>query len=102
MIRIAICGRGDRVAPPAAPAVAAVSCGPINGQSYGAMNIRGGPADRPAASQADLNLGLRGWTQVKAPLGLIHLGGPPNDRSPRFPGLFGPGHMPRITAAYQV
>jgi hypothetical protein len=78
------------------------ACGLIGGQSYGAMNVRGGPSDRPAAAHADLNLGLRGWVQVNQPLGLTSVGGPTDDRSPRFPGLFGPSRMPRLTAAYQV
>jgi hypothetical protein len=87
-------------APPGSPA--GVTCQPIQGQTYGAMSIRGGPTNRPATEHADLNLGRRGWKPVNGGLALLNLGGPTDGNAPRFSGLFAPARSPRMIAAYQV
>jgi len=78
------------------------TCRPIQTQAYGSLAIRGGASAHPATEQADLNLGLRAWKSVNAPLALQSIGGPTDGNAPRFPSLFAPARVPRMTGAYQV
>jgi uncharacterized protein YraI len=90
-------------APTVTPTLAAVeACAPISGQSYGTLAITSAPTDRPAESNADLNLGLRGFASVDVPKALIELSGATDPNGPQLRGLFGDQRVPTVTGTYQV
>jgi uncharacterized protein YraI len=87
----------------AVPTPAAVeACAPIPNQKYGTLGIASAPTDRPAASHADLNLSLRGYTPVNTPKSLIDLSGSTDPSAPHLRDLFRDGRLPAIVRAYQV
>lgn len=64
--------------------------------------VAGGPIDRPAAINGDLNLALRGYTLATALPALIDIGGPTDDDPPQLATLFSPARRPAISAVYRV
>lgn len=62
----------------------------------------GPPTDRPAATNADMNLALRGYQPTQALLELIDVGGPTDDDAPQFDALFAPPRLPAFVGAWQV
>jgi uncharacterized protein YraI len=89
--------------PAATPTPATVeACAPIPGQSYGTLAITSAPTDRPAESNADLNLGLRGYAPVDVPKALIELSGATDPNAPQLRGLFADQRVPTVTGTYQV
>jgi len=60
------------------------------------------PIDRPAATNGDINLALRGYTATVAALTVIDVGGDVDDDAPQLDGLFAVPRLPTFQAAYQV
>lgn len=69
---------------------------------YVAIPVLGAPVDRPAESNGDLNLALRGYITATAPAELINLDGPTDSDPPQLAGLFGHTRMPEFVATYRV
>lgn len=66
------------------------------------LPIEGAPVDRPAATNGDLNLALRGYSATNAARNLIDIGGPTDDDAPQLAALFAPPRKPAILAVYRV
>lgn len=64
--------------------------------------IAGGPIDRPAAVNGDVNLALRGYAPTNAVAGLIDIGGPTDSDAPQLAAMFSPARKPVIAAVYRV
>lgn len=64
--------------------------------------IEGLPTDRPAASNGDVNLALRGYSTTTATRTLIDIGGPTDDDPPQLATLFSPARVPTLSAVYRV
>lgn len=79
---------------------AAQSCA-VAGQDYDSLYVAGPPTSIPAAENPDMNLGLRGYAPVIAPLKLVVLGPVHDPQAPQFPGMFSDNRLPRFSAAYQ-
>jgi hypothetical protein len=82
--------------------VAPYRCPTTSPAVYNAIPYEGNPTDRPAELHADLNLALRGYVPVAAPLFLISYDGGTDAGAPQMPGLFAGGRVPVFTAAYQI
>lgn len=78
------------------------ACATIAGESYASLPAKEGPPDRPAALQADLNLGLRGYQGTIAYTGFVDLGGDADPGAPQLPGLFWDNRTPNSKHVYQV
>ena len=87
---------------PALTSQTAGACAPIPDQKYGTLSIASAPTDRPAASHADLNLALRGYTPANAPKALVDLSGSADPGAPNLLGLFGDKRTPAVSGTYQV
>jgi hypothetical protein len=57
---------------------------------------------RPAASHADKNLGLRGYTPTTAPAALVDYGSGDPTQPPQLATLFGPARVPAFSAVYRA
>ena len=68
----------------------------ISGETYGALSVFSAPTDRPAAQHADLNLALRGYSSINAPLGLVDYTGIADVSAPQLSGLFADDRSPNI------
>lgn len=77
-------------------------CEPIPGASYGSAPTVGPVTDRPPAQHADLNVKLRGWSQVGGTLGLVDIPGPTDANAPKLNTLFTPDRVPGFSANYAV
>ncbi len=77
-------------------------CPSTSSAQYAAIPYEGPPSDRPPARHADLNLGLRGYAPVQAPLQLIDYGGAVDPLAPQMRGIFASARTPRFTSAHQV
>ena len=60
------------------------------------------PIDRPAATNPDLNLAIRGYVPITAPLALIDVGGDTDPHAPQLAAIFDPPRLPTFRAAHQV
>lgn len=60
------------------------------------------PIDRPAATNPDLNLAIRGYAPVTAALTLINVGGDTDPHAPQLAAIFDPPRLPTFRAAHQV
>jgi len=60
------------------------------------------PIDRPAATNPDLNLAIRGYLPITAPLVLLDVGGDTDPHAPQLAALFDPPRLPTFRAAHQV
>lgn len=67
-----------------------------------AVPVSGPPIDRPAPTNPDLNLAVRGYVATQADLHLIDVGGPTDNDPPQLANLFAAPRVPTFTAAYQV
>lgn len=68
---------------------------------YETLSIQGGPITVNPETDANLNLGYRGYKQTNAPLILVSYG-PVTDRSaPQFPAMFADNRVPVFSKAYQ-
>ena len=85
--------------PPAPPAP---TCPITSTRSYDLIPVSGAPADHPDYLHGDLNLSLRGWEPVDAPLQLVNYNGSADPNAPDLRGIFADGRVPAFTAAYQV
>lgn len=81
---------------------AAYICPATSERSYALVPVDGGGAEHPDALHADLNLSLRGYEPVDAPLTLIDVDGPADSDAPQLAGIFEDGRLPAFVAAYQV
>jgi hypothetical protein len=70
--------------------------------SYEALPVESRADNRPAATHADLNLALRGYTPTTASLALVDLNGDTDPQAPQLASIFSPTRLPSITAAFQV
>ena len=80
----------------------APACPTTSTRQYDLIPVGGAPADHPDYLHGDLNLSLRGWEPVDAPLVLKDYGGDTDDDPPNLRGIFGDNRVPAFTAAYQV
>lgn len=77
-------------------------CATIAGATFASLSVLPPPTDRSAARHADLNLNLRGYTDAKAPLGYVELGGPTDPAAPDLRTLFADQRLPGIAAVHRV
>jgi hypothetical protein len=73
----------------------------IPGQNYISMSISGPAVGVDPDQDPNLNLGVRGYAQVDAPLELVQLGPVHDVKAPQLPGLFADRRTPDFTATYQ-
>jgi hypothetical protein len=73
----------------------------VPGQTYGSLYVAGPPLDFPVAENADVNLGVRGYAPVDAPLKLVSYGPVTDPKAPQFAGMFADNRRPTFVAAYQ-
>lgn len=96
-------GGNGTVPPPADVFLPVVLLGPSEPpRTVDAVPVLGPPIDRPAATNPDLNLAVRGYAATEAELHLIEVGGPTDDDPPQLANLFSAPRVPTLTAAYQV
>ncbi len=88
--------------PSATPSPTAVVVAAPLGETYGTLAVLSGPIDRPADKQADLNLSLRGFSPIKAQLGLVDYTGNTDGGAPQLAGLFSDNRTPTFVNTYQV
>jgi hypothetical protein len=94
---------GTTPPPPATVFLPVVLLGPgTPPRTVDAVPVAGPPTDRPAATNPDLNLAVRGYVATEAELHLIEVGGPTDDDPPQLANLFSAPRVPTFTAAYQV
>ena len=60
------------------------------------------PVDRPAATNPDLNLAIRGYAPITAALALIDVGGDTDPNAPQLAAIFDPPRLPTLMRTYQV
>jgi len=77
-------------------------CPTYSNQTYNLIPIDGSPADHPDYLHGDLNLSLRGYSEVSETLGLIDYSGGTDSNAPQLSGLFEPNRFPGITSTHQV
>jgi hypothetical protein len=77
-------------------------CQPIPGASYATLPVYTPPPNPPAASNADINLEIRGWQQTNAYAGLVTYNGGSDPNAPQLNGLFTDNRLPVFSAVYQV
>ena len=77
-------------------------CRPIPDVTYDTLSVNGPPTDRPAEEHADLNLALRGYVPIEAPLGLIDYSGGGDGNAPQLVGLTADWRYPVIAHVYRV
>jgi hypothetical protein len=77
-------------------------CAPIAGVAYGTLPTAGAITDRPAATHADLNIKLRGWTPTTATLGLVDINGPTDTLAPQLYTLFADQRTPTFSENHRV
>lgn len=74
----------------------------VPGASYSAIPIASPPTGIPAAEHPDINLAVRGYEQVSAPLSLVEYGGGTDTNAPQLDTLFATPKVPNFTNAYQI
>jgi hypothetical protein len=77
-------------------------CAAITTTNYNVIPAQPPPTDRPAHLHADLNLGLRGYTDTTNTLGLVDYSGDSDAGAPQLPGLFVDNRVPTFTAVAKV
>jgi hypothetical protein len=82
--------------------VTSTGCSGSSSASFELLPVESSAIDHPARYHADLNLALRGYVQVNAPLEPILYNGQTAADPPRISGLFEPNRTPQIIAAYQI
>lgn len=60
------------------------------------------PVDRPAATNPDLNLAIRGYVSITAALTLIDVGGDTDLNAPQLAAIFEPPRLPTFARTHQV
>lgn len=78
-----------------------LDCG-VPGASYSSIPIASAPTTRPAAEHPDINLVIRGYEKVTAPLNLVNYAGNSDAKAPQLDTLFAPARLPNFTNAYQI
>jgi len=86
----------------AAALVAPGECPTTSGNAYTTIPVAGGGLEHPDAEHADLNLALRGYQPVDAPLALFDKDGPVDADPPQLAGLFADLRAPSFAQAFQV
>lgn len=74
----------------------------VPGGSFTTLSIIGPPITVNPETDRYLNLGVRGYKRVDAPLQLVQLGPVHDSKSPQFPGIFGDRRTPTFTNAYDT
>lgn len=93
---------GHRVYAPVVGAQAVAAACQVPGQTaYTSLPVSGPPTSIPAAEHPDMNLALRGYEPVSAPLKLVTLGPVHDAKAPQFAGMFADNRLPVFAAAYQ-
>jgi hypothetical protein len=69
---------------------------------YASLAMIPPPTNVPAAQHPDINLAIRGYAGVSAPLHLVNYDGGVDPAAPQLDALFSPRRLPVFTAAYQV
>ena len=69
---------------------------------YAAAPVLGPPTDRPPAVHADLNLAVRGYVTITAPLALVEINGDTDWDPPQLATLFAGRSRPELAGAFQV
>lgn len=84
-----------------APSVDMAQCPLASAAEYGTVPTLG-TLSQPAAQSPDLNLTLRGYRRVVAPLHLVDLDGDTDSLAPQIAAIFADGRAPAFRAAYRV
>jgi hypothetical protein len=79
----------------------ALSCA-IPDASYSSVPIASAPTSPPAATNADINLAIRGYEEVTAALTLVAYAGNSDPNAPQLDTLFATPRLPNFTNAYQI
>ena len=95
-------GGGSQTPPPGTTQPPVGPCQAIPGESYGALDVEGSRADRPAETHGDLNLALRGYQSNSAARSFVDFGPAADPNGPQLPGLFGDRRTPTFTSTYRV
>ena len=74
----------------------------IPNAGYSSIPIASAPTSPPAAVNADINLAIRGYEKVSAPLTLVDYGGGSDANAPQLATLFTPQRVPNFSNAYQI
>jgi hypothetical protein len=74
----------------------------IPNTSYASLPMIPPPTNPPAAQHPDINLAIRGYASVNAPLQLVNYAGGVDPNAPQLDALFQPRRLPVFSAAYQV
>lgn len=77
-------------------------CPATSTRVYNVIPIEPPVGDHPDELHGDLNLSLRGYTEVTAERSLIHINGPTDTHAPQLPGLFADARTPTFTSTYRV
>ena len=77
-------------------------CPTYSSQTYNLIPVDGDPADHPDYLHGDLNLLLRGYSEVSEVLSLVDYSGGIDSNAPQLAGLFEPNRFPGITSTHRV
>jgi hypothetical protein len=77
-------------------------CPTYSSRAYNLIPVDGPPADHPDYLHGDLNLSLRGYSEVSEYLGLVDYNGGTDPDAPQLAGLFEPNRFPGITSTHRV
>jgi hypothetical protein len=77
-------------------------CPTFSSQTYNLIPVEGNPADHPDYLHGDLNLSLRGYSEVNEYLGLVDYSGGADSNAPQLGGLFEPNRFPGIASTHRV
>ena len=86
----------------AAALAAPGACPATSSNAYTTIPVAGGGLEHPDGEHGDLNLALRGYQPVAAPLALFDKDGPVDADPPQLAGLFADGRAPAFVQAFQV
>jgi len=73
----------------------------LNQSNYGSLSVNGSPQQGDPETNANMNLGYRGYEENSAARKLVTLGPVWDKKAPQFPGMFGDRRTARISRTYQ-
>jgi hypothetical protein len=77
-------------------------CPTYSSRTYNLIPVDGPLADHPDYLHGDLNLSLRGYSEVNETLDLVDYNGGTDPDAPQLAGLFEPNRFPGITSTHRV
>ena len=77
-------------------------CPTYSSRTYDLIPVDGPLADHPDYLHGDLNLSLRGYSEVNEYLGLVNYSGGIDSNAPQLAGLFSPNRFPGVASTHRV